>query len=601
MKPAPSAGFCPKRTGYRWLAAVGLIALGACQGTREPASPSRDDSQPLAAPPVRFTDVTEQCGIDFVHRNGAQGAKQLPESMGGGAAFLDYDNDGRTDLLLVHSAPATSADVSSLRLYRNTASGFEDVTRAAGLVVDAVGMGLACGDYDNDGWVDVYLSALGRNRLFHNVAGQFHEVTTAANVGGDSRAWSTSCGWFDFDQDSDLDLFVGNYLNWAPEYEVEIRCQLPAGLPAYCPPTAFDGAWPYLFRNEGDGTFTEIAAQAGLCLRNPRGRPLSKSLGVLPIDLNDDGWLDLVVANDTERNFAFLNRRDGTFHEVGVPAGVAFDDGGNTRGAMGIDGADFRNDGSLGLAIGNFSDEMVAVYVARADSLQFSDQAVPLGIGGPTRDALTFGLLWLDYDSDSFADLLVVNGHLEPDIRHAVRRQRYAQSPQLFWNATARQTPSMIPVTQGESGAELFEPIVGRGATYADWDLDGDLDVLLASCGGRPRLLQNEQQLGHHYLRLRLIGTAGNRDAIGSWVEVDLGTHRVRRRVMPTRSYLSQVELPLTIGLGRDPRIESVSIHWSDGTVQTLADPRRDSLRVVVQPIPAPSPPSVGPVAQEDL
>ncbi|MCO6455320.1 MAG: CRTAC1 family protein [Pirellulaceae bacterium] len=524
----------------------------------------------------------------FVHHNGAQGDKRLPESMGSGCAFLDYDNDGRQDLLLINGrdwpgTPPTQRHPVTMALYRNLGGKFEDVTSETGLSIALYGMGVACGDFDNDGWVDLFISALGRNVLLRNLDGHFVDVTSQAGVGGGDDAWSTSCGWLDYDNDGDLDLFVANYLEWSLELERALHCRLPGGQPAYCPPTAFRGTMPYLYRNGGDGTFQEVSQEAGLQIRTDTGEPLAKALGVVPVDLDADGWVDLVVANDTRRNLVFHNRGQGRFAEVGVYAGIAYDSAGQPRGAMGIDAADFRNNGSIAVGIGNFADEMTALYVTETHPLQFTDQALTAGVGSATRDRLTFGLLWLDYDLDSRLDLLLANGHLEPDIQRVHTGQQYAQPAQLFWNTGRTRPRELMPVGPAQSGPDLFRPLVGRGASYADIDQDGDLDLVLTSCGGPPRLLRNDQATGHSWLRFRLVGRRCNRDAIGTWLEVKLAGRTVRRQVMPTRSYLSQVELPITLGLGAD-QVQAVEIRWADGSRQSVPAVRHGELTVVVQP-----------------
>ncbi len=512
--------------------------------------------------------------------------------MGSGCAFLDYDNDGRQDILLVNSCDWPDTPVGdrgaarTLKLYRNQGGRFQDVTRQAGLDITLYGMGVACGDFDNDGWVDVFLSAVGGDRLFHNLDGSFRDITRSAGVAGPDDGWSTSSAWLDYDNDGDLDLFVCRYLDWDLRRDQQRKCRLPNATAAYCPPSAFAGAMPALFRNDGAGTFTDVSEAAGMHLRTESGEPLAKALGVSPADLDRDGWIDLVVANDTVRNVVFHNRRDGTFREIGVPAGIAYDPQGQARGAMGIDTADFRNDGSLGVAIGNFAAEMTAVYVTRGPDVQFRDETLATGIGHRTLDALTFGLLWLDYDLDSRLDLFLANGHLEPDIAQVDPGQRYEQAFQLFWNAGRDGRAELAAVPGSSESADLFRPGVGRGAACADFDEDGDLDLLVTICGGRPRLLRNDLSGERDWLRFRLIGTSCNRDAIGSWIEVTTDQGPIRRQVMPSRSYLSQVELPVTVGLGNGMTVDSVHIHWADGTRQQLASWQRKSLTVIRQPPP---------------
>lgn len=546
---------------------------------------------PVEIPAVRFSDVTAAAGIRFVHENGADGRKLLPETMGGGCAFFDFDGDGDQDLLLVNSQRwpddrRGQTQQPTMALYRNDGTGrFEEVTAGSGLDVSLYGMGAAVGDYDNDGRADVFLSALGANRLFHNEGGgRFRDVTDAAGVAGAADAWSTSCGWFDYDRDGDLDLFVCNYLVWSRDFDIAQNFQLTGGGRAYGRPQNFEGTFPYLYRNDGNGRLTEVAAEAGLHVRNPATNvPMAKSLGVTFADFDRDGWIDIVVANDTVQNFLFHNQRNGTFVEIGALAGVAFDMNGNARGAMGIDVARFRNDEALGIAIGNFANEMTALYVSHGSQMQFMDEAVSTGLGPNTRLELTFGVCYLDYDLDGRLDLLAANGHLEDEINRVQPSQHYEQPPQLFWNCGPEQATEFLPVPADKCGEDLLRPMVGRGASFADIDGDGDLDVLLTAVGRRPRLLRNDQQLGRHWLRFKLRGRRCNRDGIGAWIEVKLPDRTLRQQVMPTRSYLSQVELPVTFGLAEDVNVEHVTVYWPDGSVQRLAHVPVDRLHEVEQ------------------
>jgi hypothetical protein len=593
----------------RWSLAVIVIiaiAIGSAVYALRPRPPVKPVQQTELAevatraagqatvPNVPFVDITRQAGINFRHANAATGRKLLPETMGGGCAFFDFDNDGDQDLLLINSLerwPWDQAHVGeSLRdshprlgetrlrattsaLYRNDGRGnLTDVTAGSGLDVSLYGMGAAVGDYDNDGKVDVFISALGKNRLFHNEgSGKFRDVTDLAGVGGDEDAWSTCCGWFDYDNDGDLDLFVGNYVKWSREYDEGQNFQLTGGGRAYGRPQNFEGTLPYLYRNEG-GRFREVAKDAGLDIRNPHtGVPLAKSLGVVFADLDEDGWIDILVANDTVQNFLLHNQRDGTFREIAATSGIAFDMSGNARGAMGIDVARFRGGDVLGVAIGNFANEMTALYVSYGDEMQFMDEAIPTGLGPVTRTSLTFGLFYFDYDLDGRLDLLTANGHLEEDINRVQPSQHYEQPPHLFWNCGPQADTEFLPVRESQSGPDLFKPLVGRGAAYADIDGDGDLDVLVTAAGQPPRLLRNDQQLGHHWLRCKLIGTNSNRDAIGARIELELEGGVICRQVMPSRSYLSQVELPVTFGLGGNTKVRRMTVFWPRGAKQEVS------------------------------
>jgi enediyne biosynthesis protein E4 len=543
-------------------------------------------------PRVQFTDITKASGIRFVHNNGATGDKLLPETMGGGVAFFDFDNDGKQDLLFINSSswaahtPAANqpSPSTTMALYRNDGKGhFTDVTSGSGLDVSFYGMGVAIGDYNNDGLPDVFITGVGGNHLFHNEgAGKFREVTQVAGVGGAPDSWSTSAAWIDYDNDGKLDLFVCNYVRWSPEQDRRASFELPQIGRAYGPPRKFAGTFPYLYHNDGNGRFTDVSAEAGLQVKDPAtGLPMAKSLAVAPVDVDNDGWIDLVVANDTVQNFLFHNEHNGTFREIGARSGVAYDAYGLTRGAMGIDSARFRNDDALGIAIGNFANEMNALYVAQRDSLVFADEAAKEGVGPASQKLLKFGLFFFDYDLDGRLDVLTADGQLEPEINRVDSRQQYRQSAQLFWNRGDSKGAGFVAVPPEKCGTDLLKPIVGRGSAFADIDGDGDLDVILTQVAGPPLLLRNDQNLKHHWLRLKLIGVKSNRDAIGAWIKVRVNGHTLSRQVMPTRSYLSQSELPVTIGLGKATEVDSVEITWPGGFKQKVLPPPIDRLTVV--------------------
>jgi len=581
-----------------FLVFVGLIAFFALR-----KSPVAAESKvtALSAPSVlvanaqipsaQFTDVTAQAGITFTHNTGAYGAKLLPETMGAGAGFFDYDNDGDQDLLFIngtwwpdHVPPGKAP--TTMALYENDGRGkFTDVTAGSGLDVPHYGMGVALGDYDNDGARDVLVTGVGGNRLFRNESGgKFREVTVQAGVAGEPHSWSTGAAWIDYNNDGLLDLFVCNYVRWSAEIDREVGYTLVGVGRAYGPPMNFQGAFPSLFRNEGGGRFTDVSAKAGVQIKNPAtGVPVAKSLGVAPVDIEGDGFIDLVIANDTVQNFVFHNKRDGTFEEMGALSGVAFDSYGNARGAMGIDTAHYRNDGTLGIAIGNFANEMTALYASQPQPLTFSDEAITDGVGPASRLFLKFGVLFLDYDLDGWLDLLSTNGHLEEEITKVQASQKYAQPAQLFWNASATQSRAFVPVGPEKAGSDLFKPIVGRGSAFADIDGDGDLDVVLTQAGGAPLLLRNDQATGHRWLRLHLTSTKMNRDAIGAVVRARVGTQTRQFQVMPTRSYLSQSELPVTIGLGIQTQIDQLEIVWPGGEVQQVEPPEGERWLTVQQ------------------
>ena len=597
-------------SAIRW--SLGIIAALLSAGallwalTRKPPEPVVVKAGPttlptervtpaLEIPEVRFTEITDTAGIDFVHTNGAEGEKLLPETMGGGGGFFDFDNDGDQDLLCVNGNVWPWAKVKpdkppTSMLYANDGTGrFSNVTAGSGLDIPLHGNGVAFGDFDNDGDVDVFISCLGANHLFRNDGGgKFAEVTAVAGVAGGENDWSTSCGWLDFDNDGDLDLFVCNYIQWNRELDQSMEFTLDGKLRAYGRPTDFTGAFPFLYRNEGNGTFVDVSDAAGVQIRDLNTNvPLSKSLGTTFCDVNADGLLDILVANDTVQNLLFLNQPGGTFIETAATAGIAFDNSGGARGAMGIDTACFRNSDAVGIAIGNFATEMTALYVCQTPGATipiFRDEAVSNGIGPVTRTDLKFGILFIDADLDGRLDLFENNGHLEEDIKVVQASQQYEQPPHLLWNCGTEFDNEFIMLPEAKTGADFQKRMVGRGAAMADIDADGDLDLILFSSGGKPRLLRNDQKSGHHWLRLRLRGTKCNKDAIGAVVNVTLPNSTVlSRTVMPTRSYQSQTELPVTFGLGSAEIVKEIAIRWPDGTSQKLSGISVDQQLEVIQ------------------
>ena len=575
------------------LAALGLVVWLVSQRP-ESLEPERaiEKEAPVevtaaaAAPAVLFTDVTELAGIDFVHRNGAEGDKLLPETMGSGAAFFDYDGDGDPDLFLVNGTSwphsAASAGRGTSALYRNDGTGrFEDVSRETGLDLVLYGTGVAAGDFDGDGRADLFIAAVGPNRLLRNTPDGFVDVTAQAGVAGDPHEWSSSSAFLDYDRDGDLDLFVCNYVRWSRDIDLELDYRLTGVGRAYGPPVNYEGTFPYLYRNEGGGVFTDVSAESGVQVRNAvSGVPEAKALALAPADVDHDGWIDLLVANDTVRNFLFRNRGDGTFEEVGELWGVAYGRVGEATGAMGADSALYRNDSELGFAIGNFANEMTSLYVSQGDPTLFADESIGEGVGAPSRLMLSFGVLFLDYDLDGRLDILQTNGHLESEIGAVDPSQTYEQASQLFWNAGPDQRQGFVAVAAEEAG-DLGRAIVGRGSAVADIDGDGDQDIVLTQVAGPPLLLRNDQDSGHHWLRVVVRGEEGSREAIGAWVEVKTGGTLQRRQVMPTKSYQSQSELALTFGLGTAEQVDFVRVQWQDGTTQSVVPSGVDRLVVV--------------------
>jgi hypothetical protein len=539
----------------------------------------------IEIPEMPFTDVTESAGIHFQHESGAAGEKLLPETMGGGCAFLDYDNDGDQDILFVNSCrwpwdPLREDVHPTQSIFRNDGDcKFVDVTRNVGLDVMFYGQGVAVGDYDSDGDVDLFFSAVGPNRLFRNDGGTFVDISVESGVGGEKNEWSTSCGFLDYDNDGDLDLFVANYVKWSREFDKAQPFTLTGGERAYGRPQNFPGTFPYLYRNDG-GKFIEVGEAAGLHVTNPARKDIAvaKSLGVTFADVDRDGFLDIIVANDTVQNFLFRNQRNGTFEEVAVLHNVAFDQQGNARGAMGIDTARIRNGEHLAIAIGNFSNEMTAFYVARGDTMDFTDEAIATGIGPQSRLELKFGTLFVDVDLDGRPDIVGANGHLENEINKVQASQHYAQPPHFFWNCGPDSPTEFAPVPQAKCGGDYLKRMVGRGSAVADIDGDGDLDLLFAAVNSPPRLLRNDQRIGHHWIRVSVTGPNGCASSIGARVEVELENGKQVGHVMPTRSYLSQSELPVTFGLDHHDTIREVTVTWPSGQRQIVNAPKVDQM-----------------------
>lgn len=521
-----------------------LRALGAAVGTPAP-------------PGFRFTDVTSSAGIQFQHNSGAFGGKFLPETLGSGCAFLDYDRDGWQDILLINGMdwPGHKRARSTLRLYHNNGNGtFTDVTSRTGLDVEMYGMGVAVGDYDNDGFPDILVTCVGQNRLFHNTGkGTFVDATSASGL-GKRLAFSTSALWFDYDRDGLLDLFVCNYVKWSPEHDV--FCSLDGKHKSYCTPEAYRGETCWLFHNRGNGTFEDVTASSGIFDSS------SKSLGVAMLDDDQSGWPNLLVANDTQPNKLYRNQRNGTFKDAAVEAGLAFSSEGKARAGMGVDVADFTNSGRSGVAITNFDNEMTGLYEFSGKT--YDDVAAQAGVGLASKNSLGFGCIFLDVNLDGWLDLAIANGHIDETERNIRGNVGYAQPPLLFLNDGSGKFHDVAT----EVGGGFERPKVGRGLAYADFDRDGDLDLLLTTNNGPACLYRNDQLAGNRSIRFRLVGTKSNRDGIGATVRIVSNGLTQSRMVKSGSSYLSQSELPVTFGLEKRDRVERAVIAWPSGRTE---------------------------------
>ena len=508
-----------------------------------------------STPGFQLVDITGTAGLRFVHATGATGRKYLPETLGSGVTVFDADGDGRQDVLFMSGmrldgAPAPQG--TSLRLFRNSGNGtFEDITAKAGLHAAIYAMGAAAADFDNDGRQDLAVTAVGQSRLFRNAGGgRFVDVTDKAGLGG-RTGFSTSALWVDYDRDGFLDLVICNYVRWTPK--TDIFCSADGQTKSYCTPEAYPGATSWLYRNRGNGTFEDVTAAAGLL------DTTSKALGVAMLDFDQDGWLDLFMANDTQPNKLYRNRGNRTFQEVGVQAGLAFSEDGRARAGMGTDAADYDNSGAPSLVVTNFSGEMLGLYGPVRPGV-YADRAPGSELGRASRQTLGFGCFFFDADLDGLLDLLVVNGHIDDRVART-GRVNYEEMPHLFHN---RGKGRFADVAR-ELGAAFAAPKVGRGAAYADVDLDGDLDVLLTTNGGPAALYRNDVAAGRRSVRVTLRGVKSNRDAIGAQVVATIGGARHTRMVRTGSSYLSQSELPVTFGLGSAATTGDVAIVWPGG------------------------------------
>ncbi len=562
-------------------------------------SPSPSPTPPRPSGEIEYTDVTSEAGIRFKHNTGAFGKKYLPETIGSGCAFLDYDNDGWQDILLVNSMnwPEKKGAKSFMALYHNNKDGtFTNVTGQAGLGVEMYGIGVAIADYDNDGNDDIYITCVGPNYLFRNLGdGKFANVTAKAGVG--DPGFSSAAVWFDYDNDGRLDLYVGNYVEWSAEKD--IYCTLDNKNKSYCTPQTYKGQAATLYHNRGNGTFENVTQKAGV------GDPAGKTLGAAMLDYDSDGWMDLFVANDTEPNKLYHNNKNGTFTDEGIVAGVAFSAAGTARAGMGVDAADYDGSGRPSVVIGNFTNESMALYHNDGSGL-FTDEAATSGIGRTSAQSLTFATFFFDYDLDGQLDIFAANGHVSDDIAVVQPNVKYAQPPHVFHNKGKKKFEEVTP----KLGRALQRAIVGRGGAYGDYDNDGDLDLLITSNNGPARLLRNDNANQNDLLRVKLVGSKSNRSGIGAKVAVKTSKGAKGEQVVRTgSSYASQSELPLVFGLGKPEEglLLTVEVQWPGGQRETISNLKPNqsiviqegkgvtaSAQIVFVPIPTPAP-SVSP------
>ena len=510
-----------------------------------------------AAAQVKFTDVTAAAGIKFTHNSGRAGKKFLPETLGSGGAFVDFDGDGWQDVVLVNSKDWTPRGRRSLpALYKNNRNGtFTNVTAGSGLDVEMYGMGLAAADYDNDGKSDLYITALEGDRLFHNEGnGKFRDVTKAMGI--DNANFSTSAAWLDYDKDGKLDLFVANYVQWTAKGD--LWCSLDGVTKSYCTPESYKGTSSKLFHNLGN-RFADVSVQAGV------GDPNSKSLGITIFDYNSDGWPDIFVANDTQPNKLYRNNRNGTFSDEAMAAGVAFGEDGVARGAMGADAHDYDLSGRPHLLVGNFSNQMIGLYHNEGKNL-FVDEAPTSAVGRASLLSLSFGVFFFDYDLDGNQDIFAATGHIEEEIGRVQPKIQYKEAPLLFRNLGKKK---FEPVA-ASMGPEFNRPVVARGAAYADFDHDGDLDLLMTTNHGPAYLFRNDGGNRNNWLCVRTVGSRSNRDGIGAIVRIGTASGQKWSWVKSGSSYCSQSDLAVTFGLGAEKSVSSLEIEWPSGVKQKL-------------------------------
>ncbi|MCS6860350.1 MAG: CRTAC1 family protein [Abditibacteriales bacterium] len=586
-----------KPTQRQSLTLLLLALVVGCKPSTPPRAPQRREPPAPASTRDIFTDVTQVAGIRFRHVNGGFGKKYMLETMGSGCAFWDFDSDGWLDILLLNgkrlqvgtleganvatSRPANGPTFPpiTLALYRNNRDGtFTDVTRGSGLEVEMYAMGCAVGDYDNDGRDDVYITCvLGPSRLFRNEGnGKFREVTQQAGVDNKGR-WGSSCAWVDYDRDGWLDLFIGNYVRYR-SFADDKYCSLLPGRKSYCTPQAFEGEPCTLYRNNRDGTFTDVSRSSGIA------DAIGKALGVALLDYDGDGWMDIAVANDEMPNFLFHNLRNGQFEEVGFEMGVAVGEAGNLKAGMGIDATDVTGDGTPSILISNFSHEGLSFF--RLEDGMFLEVASAVGFREPSLLLLGFGLFFFDFDNDGWKDAFVANGHVNDDIHLLYSNVTYGQRNLLFRNRGQGRFEDF----SAQAGAPFREQRVSRGAAGGDYDNDGDVDILITNNNDEAQLWRNDAPR-RNWLQVELRGGKGsNRNGIGAKVRIGVGGMVQTDWVRSGSSYCSQSMLRLHFGLGDAPRVDWIEVTWTNGRKQRLTNVRVNQ-RLTIEEAAAPSTP----------
>ena len=572
------SGAAPRLLSWSWvLAAVALPLLGGTVAGIRPQVTTPQNQRPS---PPKFADVTSVLGLSFQYIASHTSRKYLLETMGSGVALFDYDNDGRLDIFLVNGAPLGDPTPKGTipqkagpkywnRLYHQRQDGtFEDVTEKAGLQGVGYGMGVAVGDYDNDGYEDLYVTAYGGNKLYHNNGdGTFTDVTEKAGVGG--GGWSTSAAWVDLDGDGLLDLVVLRYLQW--DFNDTWCGERKEGYRAYCHPDAFHPITQLVYHNDGHGHFTEISRKIGLA------EP-GKGLGIALADYDGDGHIDIFIANDSMAEFLYHNKGDGTFEEVALVSGVAVDGEGHTYAGMGVDFADYNNDGKPDLVVTDLANQMYALYRNNGDGT-FTYDSYPSGIGRMTMTHSGWGIRFLDYDNDGWKDLLITQGHDLDTIELTFPNLRYRE-PMLL----ARNTGKGFVDVSANAGAVFHQAWVGRGLAIGDIDNDGRLDAVVTTNDGPAYILRNETSTQNHWLTLKLVGHKSNRDAIGAEVKVVTKIGAQFATVTTASSYLSSSDKRIHFGLGAETVAETIEIHWPSGTVQTLKAVPGDQIVQIDEP-----------------